>query len=153
MKEIYNIYSFIISLVIIIYCSFSFYTKNYAIIIASIIAFVISMSIQFFTYGIDEFKRPKDADKCFHINTENDSDKSGMPSGHVATTTAFFTTLFLMKGDYTLKSLIIYNIPILLMCISRYSNSCHTIWQIFWGYVLGLGVALEIHYKIIWFSS
>ena len=121
--------------------------------VSTTIAFLISMLIQLLTDGKKIFERPDEAKNCYLFSSSDDSDKSGMPSGHVATTTAFFITLFLKKGDYTLKSFIIYNIPILLMCISRYSNSCHTPWQIFWGYVLGLGVALEIHYKIIWFSS
>lgn len=105
------------------------------------------------------FKRPDGANNCSLFNTGGLVDhKSGFPSGHVTVISFFMNVLWLRNknketrqtednNDYSSnnhmswKSLVLYNLPIVLMGYARIMKGCHNLIQVTVGYLLGLGVA------------
>ena len=95
------------------------------------------------------FKRPTGAINCSLFNTGGLVDhKSGFPSGHVTITSFLMNMLFLRNktSTTTWKSMILYNIPVVLMGYARILKGCHNLIQVVAGYLLGYCVANVLYY-------
>jgi membrane-associated phospholipid phosphatase len=87
-------------------------------------------------------KRPAAAEGCNLAMTGKQGGAPGFPSGHMATTTAFWTAVFfVVQGPY--RQYILYGgiISTVLMMWSRMKKSCHTFLQCVMGGCLGFGIA------------
>ena len=92
------------------------------------------------------FKRPDDATDCSILNDGGPvGDRGGFPSGHVATTSFFANMYYFKNNDFNNKTFLKYNLFPIVMGLARYMKSCHNIYQIIAGYLLGLGVAYGFH--------
>ena len=141
-KSIYDIFSLIV-LVAIVYFIVYF---DITIILGILVCMLLQDFIKKITKGLypPVFKRPDGARDCSIFNTGgNVEQESGFPSGHVAIISFVMNFLNLKEKN------IIYNIPIILVALSRYFNKCHNIIQIIAGYLLGYGVAQIFFSKII----
>ena len=88
-------------------------------------------------FNLDVFKRPDLAIDCGLFNDGGwVGDQSGFPSGHMTVISWFMFSLYLRSNNK--KYFILYQLPCILMGISRYMKSCHNLTQIFAGYLLGI---------------
>lgn len=146
-QSISDIFS-LIPLCMDIYCIFSLDFRLFILIIFSLVSHYIIKNITTGYYPLI-FKRPDGACNCSLYNTGgNVSMNSGFPSGHVTTTSLFMNYFLFQKQKITLKDIILYNIPCLLVAIGRYYKKCHNIIQICAGYLLGL-LIVYLDYHII----
>ncbi len=88
-------------------------------------------------------KRPNKADGCNLQMTGKQGGQPGFPSGHMATTTAFwFCAYALVPPAYHIHTLLMGILSSLLMMWSRMKKSCHTFVQCIAGAFVGIAVAL-----------
>lgn len=133
-KSIYDVFSLIVLVVIVYFLVFF----DVTVITGSLVCVFLQHFIKTLTTGMypDIFKRPDGATDCSLFNTGGLVDQnSGFPSGHVAIISFIMNFLNFKKRN------IIYNIPIILVAISRYVKKCHNMIQISAGYLLGYGIA------------
>ena len=87
-------------------------------------------------------RRPQGATCTDYLsrNFSDNSSKSGFPSGHVATTAAFCTLVYLCYPSNLniTSSLSVCFLCILLVGLSRYIKKCHSFFQILAGVWLGV---------------
>jgi membrane-associated phospholipid phosphatase len=87
-------------------------------------------------------KRPPGAEGCNIQMTEYQGGNPGFPSGHMATTTAFWTCVWvLVPIHYKQPTIWIGGVLSALMMWSRMKKSCHTALQCVAGALLGCFVA------------
>ena len=122
------------------------FNNFYNLLILYIIISIIeksSKNITFNYFNNSITKRPIIACNCNIFNNGGKcNNKSGFPSGHVATISLYFNRIFLSNKNKTFNNFILYNIPCILMGFARYYKNCHNIYQIITGYILGLIIAL-----------
>jgi hypothetical protein len=95
-----------------------------------------------------EYRRPAAARDCdMWCMNGPQGGQPGMPSGHMAVTTAFVTLYWPKSGNppELAVALVIY---VLIMAAARWTKSCHTIAQIIAGSILG-GIAGSIYRAVI----
>lgn len=101
--------------------------------------------------------RPKGAANCdyFSRNGPAKPGTPGMPSGHMTHTTIFATVMILGRfisargKELSLDNLVFYGVNVslvLVMAFARYHKKCHNLPQIFFGFVLGLGLGVVFFY-------
>ena len=101
--------------------------------------------------------RPKGAANCdyFSRNGPAKPGTPGMPSGHMTHTTIFATVMILGRfisargKELSLDNLVFYGVNVslvLVMAFARYHKKCHNLPQIFFGFVLGLGLGILFFY-------
>lgn len=87
-------------------------------------------------------KRPAGAQGCNLLLTGQQGGQPGFPSGHMATTTAFWTCLwFLVGSEYKTTVLVTGLLLSAAMMWSRMKKSCHTFLQCIVGAAVGFGIA------------
>lgn len=87
-------------------------------------------------------KRPAGAQGCNLQLTGRQGGQPGFPSGHMATTTAFWTCIwFLVGSEYKTAVLVVGLILSIAMMWSRMKKSCHTFLQCIVGAAVGFGIA------------
>ena len=92
------------------------------------------------------FKRPDGATNCSLFNTGGLVDhKSGFPSGHVTSVSFLMNILLLRNKNVSLRTFMMYNVPILIMAYARIMKGCHNLVQVIAGYALGYGIAHLFH--------
>ena len=143
-KSIYDILS-LISLFSYLYF---FYSLDILLIIGCMLCVCIHKIVKEITtdWYPPIFKRPDGACDCNLFNTGGLVDmKSGFPSGHVATISFLMNYILncpcVTDASIDYKTIILYNIPIVLVAYARVMKGCHNIIQVIAGYLLGLGVA------------
>ena len=139
MKIINNIYD-LISIMILYVIFYSIFSKDYIMLIGIFTSNFIHKIIKYFTtpFKNDIFRRPKKNKNNDLFNQGGHSNRSGFPSGHMTTISYFMNTLLFRYNIYNIITIVIFNIPCLLMGIARYCRHSHNIIQIFAGYLLGL---------------
>jgi membrane-associated phospholipid phosphatase len=147
-----NLYSFWVIILTLIYSIYIAFQNKYILIIGIFITWLIHYIIKYIIKIIPNtpnyFIRPKSAKDCNILNNNGTcDDQPGFPSGHVATTSFFFNYLLLkyISNNNNINKLfyfILFNIPVLLMGVSRYYKKCHNILQIIGGYVLGVIISI-----------
>jgi membrane-associated phospholipid phosphatase len=87
-------------------------------------------------------KRPAGAQGCNLQLTGFQGGRPGFPSGHMATTTAFWTCAwYIVPPEYKTATLVAGSALSLAMMWSRMKKSCHTFLQCIVGSILGFGIA------------
>ena len=113
------------------------------------------------------FKRPTGAINCNLFNKGGLVDNnSGFPSGHVTVVSFFMNLLFLRKYNNfkcittmfdtnnasgnvltcNFITILLYNVPIVLMGYARVMKGCHNLVQVIAGYILGFIIASTVYY-------
>ena len=139
MRIINNIYD-LISLTILYVIFYSIFTRDFVMILGIVTSNIIHKIIKIITTPIDNniFKRPLKNKNNGLFNQGGHSNRSGFPSGHMTTISYFMNTLLYRYNIVNIITIIIFNIPCLLMAIARYCRHSHNLIQIFAGYLLGL---------------
>lgn len=136
-KSIYDLFS-LLALFVNLYVIF---ILDIIAIIGFILAILIQSILKKLTTNLepsDIFKRPNGARNCGLFNTGGlVDDQSGFPSGHVSSISSVLFYLLLKTKNLSFSNCILYNIPILLVAISRYMKGCHNLIQILAGYIIG----------------
>jgi membrane-associated phospholipid phosphatase len=95
------------------------------------------------------FARPHDACDCSIFNDGGAvGGNPGFPSGHVAMASYFAYVMVFKYFENNYYNLLIATLFPIIIGMSRYFKRCHNIYQIFAGWLLGIGVALFIKYII-----
>lgn len=125
----FNLYGILVGLI----------NKNYELYYCMNFSLFLERCIKHLTTDMNIFKRPEGACGCGLFNEGGIiSHKSGFPSGHMTMTSVFMNKLLQMHNrENDVKYIILYNVPCVLMGISRYAKLCHSIDQIMAGYLLG----------------
>jgi len=134
------IYDFI-SLSPILFFVYSFFNKEYKLIIGMTLLTIIQMLIKNFTRGFykDVFLRPDNACNCSSFNNGGFVGlEPGFPSGHVTLTSFFVNYMYFKKYPNDMFALSFLNFIPLIIGISRYEKKCHNIYQIIAGYILSI---------------
>ena len=145
MLFIYNL----ISISVLFMMLYILYTLDYTLLLGEMVCTFIQYCSKEITHGWYPpiFKRPDGATDCSLFNTGGIvDDKSGFPSGHVASITLFMEIMLLRNKNRDWYTTMIYYVPILLVAYARYMKGCHNLIQITVGYLLGYSVA-NILYK------
>lgn len=104
----------------------------------------VTAAIKFLTRNskLPYLKRPKQADGCNLQMTGKQGGQPGFPSGHMATTTAFWCSVYMIAPQtYRMHILIAGAFFSFLMMWSRMKKSCHTFMQCIAGASVGIAVA------------
>jgi membrane-associated phospholipid phosphatase len=89
-------------------------------------------------YNYEFTKRPQGATNCnLWANNGNVEGRPGFPSGHVTSTTAFFTSIYLLFPEYQSLAISVGPIYTIFMAYSRMYKKCHTLLQTIAGGFLG----------------
>jgi membrane-associated phospholipid phosphatase len=125
------------------------YLRDYTLLFGEMACTIIQHCIKMMTTGWYPpiFKRPDGACDCnlFNLGGKMDN-KSGFPSGHVASVSFFMEMMILRDNISSWYNKLIYYIPVLLIAYARYMKKCHNIVQIIAGYILGFCMS-NILYK------
>jgi hypothetical protein len=91
-------------------------------------------------------KRPPGAANCDMFSRNgNQEGKPGFPSGHMTSTVAFITSVYLLFPEYRYLCINFGIIFSGLMALSRVNKKCHTPLQTYAGTVLGMIVPYLLH--------
>ena len=91
------------------------------------------------------FKRPKGATGCDALCMKGGSHgQPGFPSGHVAGSAFFFTTMWLMSSEATSRTIItiVGMVVTIIVAISRVAKKCHNSFQVIVGALYGFAFAI-----------
>lgn len=107
------------------------------ILVADIITVIIKHKTQNLTWKF--LKRPEGAEGCGSLlGGKQQGGEPGFPSGHMATTTAFWTSLYwLVPIPYRKYLIAVGALSTAAMMWARIKKSCHTLFQTLAGAVVG----------------
>jgi membrane-associated phospholipid phosphatase len=144
MLEIPELISSVAILYAIIPCIYAILERTAASVVWSAVVLLTPFAVKLIKswtiqYPYSEFRRPEGARNCnIWMNNGDQSGAAGFPSGHVATTAAFWAGAWVLVGpDYSTLVLIVGIVATAGMAWGRMQMRCHTELQTAVGAVLG----------------
>ena len=144
MLEISELISSIAILYAIIPCIYVIIARTTASVVWAAVVLLTPYAVKLIKswtiqYPYSEFKRPEGARNCnMWMNNGDQSGAAGFPSGHVATTAAFWAGAWVLAGpDHSTRVLIVGIMATAGMAWARMQMRCHTELQTVVGALLG----------------